>query len=94
MRIISLALFVLVGACGQPKTPTPPAAGFCNDGAMLGGQEISCNTACVRDDKGPRCVAVAEAPQKEACGIVACGDGCSCASDPPNACICPKLGPP
>jgi hypothetical protein len=90
----SLWLLLVVMGCAEPKAPEPPARGMCHDGAMLGGQEVACTTACVRNEKGPACVALAEAKEADRCGLVACGDGCSCASDPPNACICPKLGPP
>lgn len=100
MRAITLSLVTLLSlgvvGCTEAKAPTPPppTSGLCHDGALLGGKEVDCKTACVRDDKGLACVALAEADQKEACGLVSCGTGCSCSSDTPNSCICPKLGAP
>ncbi len=92
----ALVAFTLAVACTEAKAPSPPPPthGVCYDGALLGGKEVPCTTACIRKDKDLACVALAEADQKEACGTITCGAGCSCSSEAPNSCICPQLGPP
>jgi hypothetical protein len=91
MRTLVVALMAL--ACSKPPaTPPPPTAGECNNGAMLETKRVSCapSHSCVLAEGGPQCVdAIASADK---CGMITCGDGCSCAGE--HECMCPKIGPP
>jgi hypothetical protein len=91
MRNVLLAVLLL--ACTSPKAPpAPPANGACSDGALLDSKEIVCGRdhSCTRGETGLSCVARAEGA--EACGLISCAAGCSCATH--DECMCPHLGPP
>ena len=96
-RLLVMLTLAALSACGEPKPPAaPPAAttGQCTNGALLGSLRVDCAAAraCVLSDGAPKCVAAAEAEQKETCGMISCGASCSCSSE--HECMCPKLGPP
>jgi hypothetical protein len=71
---------------------------MCDDGALIGKASeegrVSCDRgrACILGEKGPKCVAEAQAELREPCGVISCGGGCSCASPANNECLCPVLG--
>jgi hypothetical protein len=96
-----LTTTLTIGACGGPppaEAPRPATAGACDDGALIGkaseAGRISCDKgrACVLGEKGPKCVAEAEADLREPCGMISCGTGCSCSSAASHECLCPLLG--
>jgi hypothetical protein len=93
---ILLALVLATAACAKPAaTPPQPITGACDDGVLLGeSAAVPCarGHACRLDEDGPTCVASAEGA--EACGMIACGEGCTCSSVEESECMCARLGPP
>jgi hypothetical protein len=96
-----LVPLAMLAACATttPTTaanPPPPSDGTCDDGALLGkaseNGRVACakGRVCVSTDKGPTCVAE-HAAGEEACGLLSCGEGCSCASAANSECLCPRF---
>lgn len=84
-----LVFVVVLAACTPAKPPPPaPAESGCSNGDVLQPKELRCQTACVQRADGMACVALASAEQKEPCGTIACGAGCTCSSEAPNVCLC------